>query len=106
MLDPRLRKRVDHPRAVGCLVRTGACTGGVSDFLCSLTSRSSWNSKTSSFSLMDFINSLIFSFYFMIRFAKAEEKSSFFSLELPSSSKVVYLEVSLSIPTSFCPPWP
>jgi hypothetical protein len=40
---------------------------------------------------MVFINSLIFFFCSMIRFAKIEDKSSSFSPELPSSSEVVYL---------------
>jgi hypothetical protein len=31
----------------------------------------------------------------MVRFAKREDKSSFFSLELPSSSEAMYLGVSL-----------
>jgi hypothetical protein len=39
---------------------------------------------------MVFINSLIFFFCSMVRFAKREDKSSSFSLELPSSSEVVY----------------
>jgi hypothetical protein len=52
---------------------------------------------------MDFINSLIFSFYSMVRFAKREDKPSFFSIELPSSSEVVYLGVSLEYTFLFLP---
>jgi hypothetical protein len=52
---------------------------------------------------MVFINSLIFSFSSMARFAKREDKSSFFSLELPSSSEVVYLGVSLEYTFFFLP---
>jgi hypothetical protein len=37
----------------------------------------------------------------MVWFAKREYKSSFFSLELSSSSKVVYLGCLLSIPSLF-----
>jgi hypothetical protein len=44
---------------------------------------------------MVFNISLIFSFCSTVRFAKREDKSSSFSLELPSSSEVVYLELSL-----------
>jgi hypothetical protein len=75
-------------------------------FLFSLTSKSSWNSKISSFSLMVFIKSLIFFFCSLVRFAKSKDKSSSFSLELPSSSEVVYLGYLYNVPYSFCYPWP
>jgi hypothetical protein len=44
---------------------------------------------------MDSINSFIFFFWSLVRFVKREVKSSSLPLELPSSSEVVYLGVSL-----------
>jgi hypothetical protein len=52
---------------------------------------------------MDFINSFIFSFCSMVRFVKRKDKSSFFSLELPSSLEVVYFRVSLEYTFFFFP---
>jgi hypothetical protein len=63
----------------------------LNNFLFSLTRKSSWLSKRSSFSLMVSINSFNFFFWSMLRLAKREIKSSSLSLELPSSLDVVYL---------------
>jgi hypothetical protein len=57
--------------------------------------KSSWLSKSSSFSLMASINSFNFFFWSMLRLVKRDIKLSSLSLELLSSLDVVYLGVAL-----------